>query len=130
MQPQQPAQPATAATAPASIDTRAAISNSFSLDVSIGSGADSQRLEIAVFQRGPNGARYVLAYMPGATVPLELLRGNSRGMSVIDSYRQPLAGGADIIEKVWNERQAARSAGSAQAADGNGAKAAAKAEKV
>ena len=106
-QPQQQNQPATATPGtPARIDTRAPITNSFSLDTTVGTETGSQRIELAVFQRAPDGDSYILAFSPSAAVPLELLRGGSRGTSVIDSYRQPLAGGAQATYQIAWTRDA------------------------
>ncbi len=75
---------------PAQIETRARISNAFSLETVLSSEAGSKRIEFAVFQRSSSGASYVLAFSPNDPTPVTLMRSGSRGVTVIDSYRRPL----------------------------------------
>ncbi len=83
-------QPASAPDQTAEIRLPKKITNAFSLGFELSSWQAQGRLELGVYQgRGKSG--YRLAYSPGATPSLELLRVTGRGTSVIEASRVPVA---------------------------------------
>ena len=101
-QPKQQPQPSQAATdTVARIETRVPVANAFALELEVAAGADSRRIDFALFQGHEGGPTYVLAYSPGSGTPLELLRRTSRGSVVVGSYRQALPASQQTRRLSW-----------------------------
>ncbi len=83
--PQQAAAPDRAA-----IHVAQAITNAFSIRVELTSWQGKGHLEIGPYQGNASGDGYRLAYRPGTSPVLELLRVSGRGVSVVGSITGPL----------------------------------------
>ncbi len=73
------------------------ITNAFAIELEFASLGSTGRFVIGPYQGAERTAGYRLAYMPGATPSLELLRVSSRSSGVVDVYFEPvnLEDGAD-----------------------------------
>lgn len=80
------------ASAPGSAQIHVAtpISNAFAVDTTIGTAGTGGRFEIDIYQHQPGASGYRLAYNPGASPALELLRVGSRGASIIDAFHNAI----------------------------------------
>ncbi len=85
----------------AQIYTAIPISNAFAIRLDLRSFEGAGRLALGPYQGADQAAGYSLAYNPGATPSLELLRASPRGTALLDSYRKPLVledGKGHVIE--------------------------------
>ena len=87
---QQSGQQRAAAPQRAAIHVARAITNAFAIRLEMTSWQGKGRLEFGPYQGAAPGDGYRLAYRPGASPALELLRVSGRGVGVVDSVAGPL----------------------------------------